>query len=161
MKQSEHLTPPGWERFKKNINELLYMKYLGIDYGKRKVGLAVSEGKLAEPHLVIRYKSEEELLGKVEQVVSSFAKASKDKQVDQVIVGISEGETAEETERFGKRLEEVLKIPVVYQDETLTTQKAQELSIEAGMKRKKRKELEDAYSAALILQAHLDALNKY
>ena len=47
-------------------------------------------------------------------------------------------------------------IPVIYQDERLTTKESQRLSIEAGIKRKKRRTLEDAYSAALILQAYLE-----
>jgi len=127
------------------------MKYLGIDYGRSKIGLAVSEGVIAEPLKVIRYKDEEELIRKVEQVL-------KVELVEKVVVGISEGEMAKETKEFGKRLENKLKTPVVFQDETLSTQSAQELSISANIKRKKRKEMEDAYSAAVILQSYLDAL---
>ena len=57
---------------------------------------------------------------------------------------------------FGKKLEEDINISVVFQDETLTTKEAQDLSQKAGIKRKKRRELEDAYSASLILQSYID-----
>lgn len=132
------------------------MRLLGIDYGRKKIGLAFGDSitRLSQPHSVIRFESEEEGL---KRVLSFFAKASQDKKVSKVVIGISEGKMAEETKNFGKKLEKQLGIPVVFQDETLTTQEAQELSIKAGIKRKKRRELEDAYSATLILQAYLDS----
>jgi putative holliday junction resolvase len=125
------------------------MKYLGIDYGRRKIGLAVSEGIIAEPYKVIRYDNQEELVNKVEQVI-------KVELVERVVLGISEGNMGKETEEFAKKLESRIKTPVVLQDETLSTQSAQELSQSAGIKRKKRKEMEDAYSAAIILQDYID-----
>lgn len=127
------------------------MKLLGIDYGRKKIGLAVSDGVIAEPLKVIRGENEEDLLRKVERV-------GKVELVEKVIIGVSEGRMGEETREFGRRLEKELKIPVVFQDETLSTQSAQELSIEANIKRKKRKEMEDAYSATVILQSYLEAL---
>jgi len=129
------------------------MKYLGIDYGRKKIGLAVSDGVIAEPMIVVRYKDEEDLLNKVEKVI-------KVEMVEKVVIGVSEGKMAEETKEFGKKLEEMVKIPVVFQDETLSTQTAQELSIRANIGRKKRKEMEDAYSAAIILQNYIDESNR-
>jgi len=129
------------------------MKYLGLDYGERKVGLAVGDDqtRLAVPLETIRFSSIDKLLEKV-------SKVSKETEVSKVVIGISEGKMAEKTKTFAKTLQEKLKIPVIFQDETLTTKDAQRLSIEAGIKRNKRKSLEDAYSAALILQAHLDTI---
>ena len=126
------------------------MRLLGIDYGRRKIGLALSTDKLAEPYSVIRYVKFEEGIRRVGQVV-------KVEQVEKVIVGISEGKIAEETRDFGKALRGATGVKVVYQDETLTTQNAQELSLQAGLKRNKRKKLEDAYAATLILQSYLDS----
>ena len=127
------------------------MKYLGLDYGERKVGLAVgdSESKLAVPLKTIRFTSINELLKKVEQTIEA-------EQVEKIVLGISEGQMAEKTRKFAKILEQKINMPVIFQDETLTTKDAQRLSIEAGIKRKKRKFLEDAYSAALIMQAYFD-----
>ena len=126
------------------------MRILGIDYGKKKIGLAVSDGPLAEPLKVIRFKTKEEAIIKVEKVV-------KVEQVEQLVVGVSEGKMGEESKRFGEKLKRTLDIAVEFQDETLSSIEAQRLSIEAGIKRKKRKEMEDAYSAALILQNYLSS----
>ena len=126
------------------------MRILGIDYGKKKIGLAVSDGPLAEPLKVIRFKTKEEAIKKVEEVV-------KVEQVEQLVVGVSEGKMGEESKRFGEKLKRTLDIAVEFQDETLSSIEAQRLSIEAGIKRKKRKEMEDAYSAALILQNYLSS----
>ena len=129
------------------------MKILGIDYGQKKIGLAIAEGKLAEPYKVIRYKLPDEAIEKVVKVVIV-------EEVDKVVVGISEGKMGNESKSFSLSLRDRLIIPVVTFDETLTTQEAQKLAIEAGISRKKRRDLEDAFSAALILQAYLDFKGK-
>lgn len=128
------------------------MRILAIDYGRKKIGLAVgdTETKSAEPLKILRYQDIKRLSEEIKKITQNL-------KVEKVVVGISEGEMARETRKFGEMLREKLKIPVTFQDETLTTQEAQELSIKAGIKRKKRRMLEDAYSAALILQAYLDA----
>ena len=128
-------------------------KIVGIDYGRKKIGLAIADmdSRLAEPLEVIRFENLDEALEKVAQVVQV-------EEVEKVVLGISEGKMAKETKEFGKKLEVKLKIAVEFQDETLTTHEAQELSIKAGIKRKKRKLMEDAYSAALILQGYLDSI---
>jgi putative Holliday junction resolvase len=127
------------------------MKLLGIDYGKRKIGLAVSTAGLADPFGVFRFRSQKSVMEKIEDVVVK-------EQIDRVVVGVSEGKMAEDTRDFGKELEARIKLPVVFQDETLTTKDAQGLAIGAGIKRKKRKRLEDAYSATLILQSYIDSM---
>lgn len=126
------------------------MKILGIDYGRSKVGLALAEGKFAEPWKVIRVNSFEDAVGKIEKDVEI-------EKPDKVIVGISEGEMGIETGEFRKRLEKELSIPVETQDETLSSHDAQIMSREAGINRKKRHEMEDAYAAAIMLQNYLDS----
>ena len=122
---------------------------MGIDFGRAKIGLAVSEGFLAEPYSVIRYEDEKELLEKIKVLVDK-------EQIDKVVVGVSEGKSAEEATSFGEKLRE-LGLEVIFFDETLSTVSAQELSREAGMKRKKRKALEDAFAASVMLQSFLDS----
>lgn len=119
------------------------MKYLGIDYGKRKIGLAMSEGRLAEPLKVINVSGFDDAVQKVLQVIEVL-------QVEQVVVGVAENEIADEQKRFAKRFE------AETFDETLTSQEAIYLSIQGGVKRKKRKEMEDAYAATIMLQNYLD-----
>jgi len=125
------------------------MKLLGIDFGKRKIGLSVSDGKLAEPYKVIRFKSEREAVERIKTISKTLC-------IEKVVIGLSEGEMAKKTENFAEKLEKYLGKRVYFQDETLTTHEAKFLSKEAGIKRKKRKALEDAYSATLILQAYID-----
>ena len=122
---------------------------LGLDWGKKKIGLAIAQGPLAEPYVVIRFTDEDEVLGKIVKII-------KKEKVDRVIVGISSGEIAKCSKDFGNKLAKLANTPVNFQDETLSTKEAQRLSFEAGIKRKKRKSLEDAYSATLILQGYLD-----
>ena len=125
------------------------MRLLGIDFGRAKIGLAVSEGLLAEPYSVVRYEDEKELLEKIKVLVDK-------EKIDKVVVGVSEGKSAEEATSFGEKLRE-LGLEIIFFDETLSTVSAQELSREAGMKRKKRKALEDAFAASVMLQSFLDS----
>ncbi len=129
------------------------MRILGIDYGRKKIGLATASRSLAEPYEVIRFQSEKEVFEKIDAVV-------KKEKIETVVVGISEGEMGEESQNFSLNLKEKLSIPVETFDETLSTQEAQRLSQEAGIKRIKRHELEDAYAAAVMLQNYLDSNNK-
>ncbi len=125
------------------------MRILGIDYGKKKIGLALATSKIAEPFMVLRVESFQEGVDRVVDVVEY-------ERIEKIVIGISEGKMAEETKAFGNKLEEQSEKLIVYQDETLSTQQAQEMAIEAGINRKKRKSLEDAYSATIILQSYLD-----
>ena len=125
------------------------MKILGIDYGRRKIGLAMAESALAEPYKVVRVQSLDEAVSRVGQIVQV-------ERVERVVVGLSEGTMAEESREFGEKLQARSGIPVSFQDETLSTQDAQRKALEAGVNRKKRRALDDAYSAALILQNYLD-----
>lgn len=126
------------------------MKILGVDYGRRKIGLALSVGPIAEPWKVFRIESFEEAVRKVAEVVET-------EKIEKVIVGVSEGQMGEESKTFSLSLSKILNIPVQTFDETLTTQDAQKLAIEAGVSRKKRKALEDAFAASLMLQSFLDS----
>lgn len=130
------------------------MKYLGIDYGRKKIGLAVSEGILAEPLKVIRIKNLEFGIKSVEQEI-------KVQKIQTIIIGMPDGEIGKEVKEFSLSLSTRLKgknIEIIEWDETFSTQDAQRLSIEAGINRKKRKNMGDAYSAAIILQSYLDTL---
>lgn len=127
------------------------MKYIGIDYGTRKIGIAKAEGYLAEPLGVIRVSSKEESIEKITRMV-------KNQEPDKVVVGISEEKMAQEQAQFAKNLQRRTNTPVVTWDETLTTQDAQLLARHAQVPRKKRQKLEDAFAATLMLQSYLDAV---
>lgn len=112
------------------------MRILGIDYGRSKIGLAIAEGKLAEPWKVI--------------IPGALKKILEEERFDKIVVGISGGQMGEEQKMFAKS------IGAETFDETLTTKEAQRLSLEAGISRKKRRSMEDAFAASLMLQSYLD-----
>lgn len=126
------------------------MRILAIDYGKKKIGLSLATSMIAQPYKVIRYDSEREVLEKIAKILQK-------EDVEEIVLGVSEGKMGKESRKFGEKLAAQFSLPVHFQDETLTTHEAQELSLKAGIKRKKRKQLEDAYSATLILQSYLEA----
>jgi putative transcription antitermination factor YqgF len=123
------------------------MKYLGVDYGKRKIGLSISEGLTATPLKVIKVKGLEDAISKISSVIRS-------EKADEMIIGVPEsGEARSVVKKFIERICKIIR--VVEADETLTTIDAISLIKEL----KKNKKMEDAYAATLILQNYLDILN--
>lgn len=127
------------------------MTILGVDYGRAKIGFAIGTSqRLAHPLGVERVSSFEDALAKV-------ARYARLEGADLILVGISEGAMAREQKKFARMLKNLVDVPVRVHDETLSTQDAQELSISAGLRRSRRKELEDAFAAAVVLQSYLDS----
>jgi len=126
------------------------MKILGIDYGRKKIGLAVSGGKLAEPLKVIRYRDIKILSEKLQKIV-------KENNIEKIVVGVSEEEMGEESKKFALAISHQPLAIVETFDETLSTHEAKKLSLEAGISRGKRRGLEDAFAAAVMLQSYLDS----
>ncbi len=125
------------------------MKILGIDYGRSKIGLATSEGSLADPIGVIRYTDTKILVDKLIKIIE-------ENNIEKIIFGVSEGEMGKESKNFSLNFGKLVGIPVETFDETLSTQDAQRMSREAGIGQKKRHQMEDAYAAAVMLQNYLD-----
>ncbi len=128
---------------------ITYMKYLGIDYGRSKIGLALSDGKLAEPYQVIRYKDFDKMIAHIGRIVVK-------QKVENIIIGMSENEMGDEIKKFASILGSNISVPIEFSDETLTSHDAIEMSVASGMGRKKRKEMEDAFAASIMLQNYLD-----
>lgn len=126
------------------------MQVLGIDYGLKKIGLAVSEKLLSQPLGVVRIKDVDDALVKITQ-------KAKTEKVDLIVIGISEGKMAKQTKLFASKLKKLVKVPVKFQDETLSTRDSLVLSIQAKISRKKRRSMEDAYAASIMLQSYLDS----
>lgn len=125
------------------------MRILGIDYGRKKIGLATTEVGLAEPLKVLHTENLPDAIKKVIKVIKTL-------KIEKIVLGLSEGDMAEETKFFGSEIEAATGIKIDYFDETLTSVEAQNVAIKSGLKRKKRKTLEDAFAATLILQGYLD-----
>lgn len=123
------------------------MGTLGIDFGLKKIGVAIAESELAEPLLVIENK---------QSIARKFLNICQEYNIEKIVIGLPEGEIVASIRRFGENLAKKTHRPVVYQDETLTTKETIAKMIEVGRGRKYRREKEDAFAAALILQKYLD-----
>ena len=127
---------------------------LGIDYGSKRVGLALSDplGITARPLDVVARAS---LDDRVAELVAS-------EDVGTIVVGLptglsgEEGDSAVAARELGEELRELTGLPVVYVDERLTSRIAESSLLESGMKRRERRENVDKVAAAVILQSYLD-----
>ena len=125
-----------------------FRKTLGIDFGTKRVGLALSYGTLAEPLQILA--NDDQLFAALQQVIAQH-------KVQSVVVGISESKTAEKTVSFVTELEKHLSIPVYLTDETLSTKDARAKLQAQGMNAYQADKAQvDHYAAAGILQEWLD-----
>lgn len=131
---------------------------MGIDYGSKRIGLAVSDGLgLTAQGLetLERTNIEDDIIRLVELAV--------ERSVEKIIVGNplnldgSEGPAAEETGRFADLLREACGVPVLLWDERLSTAQAERAMLDADVSRRIRKKSRDRMAAQLILQSFMDA----
>lgn len=137
------------------------MRILGLDYGEKKLGLAVSDemGITAQGLPTLMRKGREKDLAALEKVIRQFG-------VEKIVIGYplrlngTEGIQCEKVNRFAGILEKRFSLPVFKWDETLTTSQAEEILTEARVSRKKRKAVVDKLAAMIILQGYLDHSKK-
>jgi putative holliday junction resolvase len=123
------------------------MKYLGIDFGSKRIGLAVSDdsGKLAFPHSVI--SNDRKLLEEMEKIIEK-------EKIERIVIGESKDFKNEpnkimaEIEEFKKELEEKAKLKIYFEPEFLTSAQAEQIQGKTLM--------HDASAATIILQSFLD-----
>lgn len=130
------------------------MRYLGVDYGLKKIGLALSEGQIASPLKILDISGLNDAVNKILNVIEK-------EEIDRVVVGVPEsGEIRGAVKKFIAKLKVDLSkknVSVIDADETLSSNSAKDLMIGLGMNTKSRQK-EDAYSAVIILQNFLDSL---
>ncbi len=132
-------------------------KLLGVDFGLRRVGLAVCDGlrMLATPLPAVHTKSMRESIDKVAAVAAAGG-------VCGIVVGLplnmdgSESVQSGRARAFARNIEKVTGLRTELVDERLTTVEADALLAEAGVKRSARAELIDSMSAKVILQSYID-----
>ena len=138
------------------------MRKMGLDFGSKTVGVAVSDPLLitAQGVEIVRRKSENKLrqtLARIEELIVEY-------EVDELVLGYPKnmndtlGERAEKTQEFKDMLERRTGLSVQLWDERLTTVAADKAMIEAGIRREERKEHVDRIAAVFILQGYLDYL---
>ena len=138
------------------------MRIIGLDFGSKTVGVAVSDELLitAQGIEIVRRKSE----NKLRQTLARIEELIKEYNVEKIVLGFpkkmnnSEGERCEKTLEFKEMLERRTGLTVELWDERLTTVAADNLMMEAGIRRENRKEYVDQIAASFILQGYLDYL---
>ena len=137
-------------------------RIMGLDFGSKTVGVAVSDSLLitAQGVETITRKSE----NKLRQTLARIEELIKEYNVNKIVLGYpknmnnSVGERCEKTEEFKKSLERRTGLEVVLWDERLTTIEADRTLIESDVRRENRKKFVDKLAAVLILQGYLDSV---
>lgn len=147
----------------KEFNAILpeYKALLGIDYGAKRIGLAVSDlGRSIATSYKILYRSE------WQKDVTELKKVIAEKEIGGLVYGLplqmngEEGEIAKEVRTFAEKLAKEIDLPYIFWDERLSSSAVEKFLIkEVDMSRGKRKKILDASAAAYILQGALDALS--
>ena len=138
------------------------MRILGLDYGSKTVGVAVSDplGLTAQRVETIWRKQE----NKLRQTLARIEEIAEEYQVERIVLGYPKnmnntiGERAEKSLEFKEMLERRTGLPVVMWDERLTTVEANRTLMEAKVRRENRKQYLDELAAIFILQGYLDSL---
>ena len=136
------------------------MRIMGLDYGSRTVGVALSDELLltAQAKEIIRRKEENKLrktLARIEELIQEFG-------VELIVLGLplhmdqSESVRSGLSIEFKDKLERRTSLPVIMWDERLTTVEADAIMDEVGIKKADRKEYVDMIAAQIILQDYLD-----
>jgi putative Holliday junction resolvase len=134
------------------------MRILGIDYGRARIGLAISdeEGIVVQPLPALRWSSEALALKEIARHVETQG-------VGRIVVGVpynmdgTLGEMAQEATAFARSVERAVGRPVDTHDERGSSLEADRVLREGKAPRKRRKELQDSLAAAVILRDYLDA----
>ena len=137
------------------------MRIMGLDYGSKTIGVAVSDplGLTAQGVEIIRREEENKLrksLRRIEELVKQY-------EVEELVLGFPKnmnntiGERAEKSLQLKETLERRLGLPVVMWDERPTTVEANRTLMESGVRRENRGKYVDMIAAVFILQGYLDA----
>jgi putative Holliday junction resolvase len=140
------------------------MRIIGLDYGTKTVGVAVSDGLglTAQPVETITRKSENKLrqtLARIEELIEEY-------HAEQIVLGYPKnmnntvGERAKACEDFKEALERRTGLTVILWDERLTTMESERVLQAGGVRRENRKAVIDQMAAVLILQSYMDSQNQ-
>ena len=139
------------------------MRIMGLDYGAKTVGVAISDAMLmtAQPLETVRRERSNKLrqtLARIEQLIDEY-------EVDKIVLGFpkklnnEEGDRCERTKEFRDMIERRTGLEIIYWDERLTTVAADAVLDEGGVRKENRKEFIDKIAASLILQGYLDSIS--
>ena len=140
------------------------MRIVGLDYGSKTVGVAISDEMLltAQPIETITRARETKLrqtLARIEELMEEY-------DVEKVVIGLpkklnnEEGDRCDKTREFAEMVERRSGLEVVFWDERLTTVEADAVLAQGNVAKDKRKDYIDKLAASLILKGYLDSLQK-
>jgi len=132
------------------------MKYLGIDYGESKVGIAVGddESHMALPYQIIKNPGGEKLFAELADLVKA-------ESIETIVVGLpinTIGQSSAQTEKvkkFSEELKEKIAVEVVLHDERFSSKEAHKLG--AGSREFRSDKRDDDVAAMIMLQSYLDS----
>ena len=137
------------------------MRIMGLDYGSKTVGVAVSDALLLTAQAVETISRPQET--KLRRTLARIEEVCREYEIEKIILGFPKnmnntiGDRAEKSLEFAEMLKRRTGLPVVMWDERLTTVAAERTLMESGVRREHRKEHIDQIAAVFILQGYLDA----
>ena len=138
------------------------MRIMGLDYGSKTVGVAISDSLLLTAQGIETIERKEE--NKLRKTLARIEALVKEYEVEKIVLGLplnmndTIGERAEKTLEFKAMLERRTGLEVILWDERLTTIEAEQILIESNVRREDRKKYIDKIAAGFILQGYLDSL---
>ena len=138
-------------------------RIMGLDYGSKTIGVAISDalGLTAQPLETIERSGE----NKLRRSLARIAEIVREKDIKKIVVGLPinmdgrSGERAALTLEFVEKLKLRVDIPIVMQDERLTTVEADEILDDSGVKKQDRKQFIDQIAAGIILKEYMEKEN--
>jgi putative Holliday junction resolvase len=138
------------------------VRILGIDYGDRRIGLAMGDTEVA----IAMGLPTLERPGPAVDITEALRRVCREQGIQRIVVGLpvnmggTHGERARLSLAFAQRLRDGLGIEVETCDERLTTRQADRAMLEGDLSRKKRQARVDRLAAQLLLQGYLDAMRQ-
>lgn len=138
-----------------------YSRIMGIDYGDKRIGIALTDlmQVIASPFEVYKTVNSNADIEHLQKIIE-------EQEVETVVIGLplnmdgSEGERARKTRLFGSNIADKSNVNIVFQDERLTSFEADNILSDAKVRTDKRKDLIDKLSACLILESYLNERSK-
>lgn len=129
--------------------------FLGIDFGRARIGLAISDELRFLAHPLVTIPANKDSVKRIAEIV-------RERKIDKVVIGIPRhmsgeiGQSANEALEFAVKLRDELPCPVETWDERLTTIAANRALSDAGKKTRQTRNIVDQVAAQMILQGYLD-----
>ena len=139
------------------------MRIMGLDYGTKTVGVAISDALLLTAQGIETIERKEE--NKLRRTCARIEELIREYEVDRIVLGFPKhmnndiGERAEKAAEFGEMLKKRTGLEVIMWDERMTTISAERVLIESDVRRENRKKYIDKIAAVFILQGYLDSLS--